>query len=64
MRCFASRASVFDHVGELLGLVDLQRLNLEPPVAAAAVNLDGLDLATPPSPLLLRPISSPLLRVL
>ena len=62
MRSCASRASVFDHVGELLGLVDLQRLNVEPPVAAAAVNLDGLDLATPPSPL--RPISSPLLGVL
>ena len=54
-----SRSSV-DNVAKLLRLVDLQRLDVEPAVAAAVPHLDRLDLATPPSPpplFLLRPLS-------
>ena len=49
----SSRFSVVDYGAELLRLVDLQGLDVEPPVAAAVTHLDRLDLATPPSPPLL-----------
>ena len=59
----SSRFSVVDNVPEFLRLVDLQGLDVEPPVAAAVPHLDRLDLATPPSPPL-PPLLRPLSRVL